>query len=214
MTIHKSLKEIVYDYISDKISDGSIKVNQKINEKMLISHLGVSRTPIREALIQLSSEGYIENIPRRGFVVKPLDEKRVTDIYELLGVLDSYAAKLAIDKLDESDFLKMEMYIYGMEKTIKSRAFKDYYDLQIKFHDIYIKKSGNKELIKSINSLRKYFMKKYYSIDDKESFSEIINEANEDHKYILKLFKEKKSEILEAHLRNFHWDPKYAIYEA
>lgn len=210
---HKSLKNLVYDWISEKIGNGTIKVNEKISEKIITEELNVSRTPVREALIQLSSEGYIENIPRKGFVVKALDKERVTELYSLLGVLDAYSSTLAIDKLDSDDYLKMEMYIFGMNKAIKTKAFRQYYDLQLKFHDVYINKSGNKELINTIKKLRRNFIKKQYTTEDEKFFTTILSEANKDHEYILKLLKEKKADVLEKHLKEFHWNPKFAFYE-
>ena len=64
MTHYMSLKDHVYKYISDKISDGSLKPDDKINEQQISESLNISRTPIREALIQLASDGLLESTPR------------------------------------------------------------------------------------------------------------------------------------------------------
>lgn len=58
----------------------------------MIEDLHISRTPVREAMIQLAAEGYLENIPRKGFVVKQVDKKKAKEVYRLLGVLEGYAA--------------------------------------------------------------------------------------------------------------------------
>ncbi len=103
MISNLTLKDQVYNYISEKIYSGNLKSNEKISEKNIIDDLQISRTPVREALIQLASEGYIENIPRRGFIVKHIDESKVSEIYSLLGILDGFAARLSYEKLNDKD---------------------------------------------------------------------------------------------------------------
>ena len=84
MLNYKSLKEHVYEYISNQIRDETLKPGEKINENVICETLKISRTPVREALIQMANDGYIEQIPRRGFVVKSISLERVHNIYEIL----------------------------------------------------------------------------------------------------------------------------------
>ena len=86
----KSLSEQVYDYIVYKIKIGELLFDEKINETALIDQLGISRTPIREALIQMSSDGILENIPRKGFFVKSISNQKISEVYKIIGVLDAY----------------------------------------------------------------------------------------------------------------------------
>ncbi len=76
MNAFLSLKDHVYNYISQAINEGRLKPNEKINEKMIMEDLNISRTPVREAFLELSVEGYLENVPRKGFHVKRVDEKK------------------------------------------------------------------------------------------------------------------------------------------
>lgn len=214
MSEFKSLKEHVYQYISKKINDGTIEPNKKIDEKMIINDLKISRTPVREALIQLASEGYLENIPRRGFFIKQADDNKVSEIYALLGVLDGFAATLAIDHLESRDLRDMEMLIYGMDRAIEDNEFRDYYELQVRFHDVYINKCGNSELIRMMVLLRRVFIRQSYETSDEANFKAVLQEANDGHRKILKLIKEGKKAELEVYLKEKHWDPRHALYDS
>lgn len=214
MTEYKSLKEQVYNYISEKINAGTIKTHEKINEKMIMDDLNISRTPVREALIQLFSEGYLNNEPRKGFTVKEVDDKKVIEIYGLLGVLDGYAATLAIDHLSNSDFRDMDMLIYGMDRAIEERDFKGYYELQMRFHIIYIEKSENNELIRIMAMLKKIFIRQSYSKFDENNFQSVLSDTNNGHKIILAHLRKGEKNKVEHYIRNTHWNIKHALYDS
>ena len=154
-----SLKDIVYDYISEAIQNGALKPSDKINELNIAKDLNISRTPIREALIQLSAEGFLEARPRRGFVVKQLTIKDAEEVYSVIGVLDALAIELSIENLNNDDLVKMEKITKNIDDAIKEKDFNKYYKLQFAFHNIYIFKSNNKILIDTLNTLRKQFIR-------------------------------------------------------
>ena len=87
-SIHRS----VADYIRDQIEEGRYRPGEKINEKELCEVLGISRTPIREALIQLGKEGLVDIQPRRGVRVRKLSPEEVKHMYKVVGLLESEAA--------------------------------------------------------------------------------------------------------------------------
>ena len=207
-----TLKDHVYNYISDKINSGELKANSKINEKEVMEALKISRTPVREALIQLSAEGFIDNVPRKGFLVKLIDEKKIREVYSLLGVLDGYAASLSCSKLTDRDYRSMEMIIYGMEKAIGDGDYSDYHNLQVEFHDIYINKCGNEELIRMIHQLKNFFIKEEYS-DDSQDTKDTFLKTNKEHERILEFIKKKNIPELENFLRTVHWHPIHAHFD-
>ena len=212
---YKSLKDYVYEYISDKINDGSLKAKEKISESKISEDLAVSRTPVREALMQLSNEGYIERYPRRGFIVKELDLERVHRLYEVIGCLEGLAASLAIDKLTEKEMKSMEDILKEIDESIENRDYLTYYKLQTEFHNVFIKAADNEELFKILESLKKNFIRQTY-ITDKEKrdiLFEVILETQEQHKEIHRLFKEKDKEKIERYLRDVHWGEEYAHYD-
>ena len=210
----KSLKDHVYDYIAEQILEGKLAPEQKINESVICEKLSISRTPVREALIQLSSEGVLKNMARKGFVVKALSEKEVAELYSVIGVLDGYAAKLAVNNLTDKDLANMDFYIESMDLAIKAANFEMYHIQQIAFHNIYLQECGNETLIDTIEKMKSKLLKKSYVDDEKGRTKEILLTTNEEHRKILELFKKKDGEALAKYLLDVHWTQTYAEFDA
>lgn len=203
----QSLKDHVYDYIADQILKGSLLPNEKISENKICQELNISRTPVREALIQLSSEGVLENVPRKGFLLKTLNSKEAAQIYEVVGVLDGYAAVLACSRLSEKTLKDMEFYIDSMDLAISSCNYEMYYKQQEIFHQLYLVECGNSVLIDSLLQLKNKFMTKNYDLSQMSDEKEVLYETNNEHKEMVKLFREHKTAELETYIRDVHWDP-------
>lgn len=209
-----SLKHYVYEYIAEKINKGLLAADDKINEVKISEELNVSRTPIREALMQLASDGYLENTPRKGFKVKRIDITKAMELYDIIGILEARAAASSMEYLTEEDIKKLESFLYEMEKMILKGLHEDYYDLQIKFHDVYIQKCKNKELVDLLKKLKMYFMRKNYSVTESDDIKSILLQTNNEHKEILELIKNKDSIRLQAYLTNIHWAPEKAKFDS
>lgn len=209
----QSLKDHVYDYIADQILKGNLLPNEKINENKICKELNISRTPVREALIQLSSEGVLKNVPRKGFVLKTLNSKEAAEIYEVVGVLDGYAAVLACPRLSEKILKDMEFYIDSMDLAISSCNYEMYYKQQEIFHQLYLLECGNSTLIDSLVQLKNKFMTKNYDLSQIDDAKEVLYETNNEHKEILRLFREHNVIELESYIRKVHWDPEKSYTE-
>lgn len=214
MEDYMSLKDHVYKYISEKINDGSLKPDNKINEQQISDALGISRTPIREALIQLTSDGFLENTPRRGFRVKFLDVKKAQELYEIIGILDGKLAYNAADLITEKDIDRMKSLVYDMDTAIDEGNGTKYYELQSQFHGIYFKLNENKTMISLFNQLKNSFLMKYYIFEDPNNEIEILKEANLQHKEIIRLFQERDKEKLENYIKDVHWDKNKALFDS
>jgi len=214
MNAFLSLKDHVYNYISQAINEGRLKPNEKINEKLIMEDLNISRTPVREAFLELSVEGYLENVPRKGFHVKRVDEKKAQEVYELLGVLDALCATSVLQILDSNDYKTMESAIEYMDLAIQKNDFSTYYEYQNVFHNTYIDKCTNHELVRMIMNLKKIFIRQSYENIDDEHLLRSLQKTNDEHKEILKLMKSNKVPELEAYVKAVHWDPKNAYYDS
>ena len=210
----KSLKDHVYDYIAEQILEGNLAPEQKINESVICEKLNISRTPVREALIQLSSEGVLKNMARKGFVVKALTEREVAELYSVIGVLDGYAARLALDNLTEKDRANMSFYIESMDLAIRTANFEMYHIQQLAFHNIYLKECGNATLIDTIEKMKGKLLKKSYVDDPDGKTKDILMKTNDEHKEILRLFEQKDGDGLFKYLLEVHWTQAYAEYDA
>ncbi len=214
MIQYLSLKDCVYNHISEKINDGSLKPDDKINEQQIADALNISRTPIREALIQLASDGYLENTPRRGFRVKALDIKKARDLYEVIGILDGRIAYAAADLISEDDIKQMQFLADSMDAAITQGLSSKYYELQLMFHNVYINLYSNETMISTLNQMKNQFLRKYYKFEDPEKELNILKQTNQEHYEIVRLFKEKKKDELEKYIRDVHWAAETAMFDS
>lgn len=214
MLHYLSLKDHVYDYISEQIRNKTLKPGEKINENIISTALQISRTPVREALIQLSNEGYIEQIPRRGFVVKEISLERAHSIYGIIGCLEALAATECLAKSHKLDLSEMKNLAKEMDAAIDQFDYDLYYVLQHKFHDAFIQASGNDDLIRILENLKKTFMMQSYNANGmEESYQEALRKTNEEHWKILELFEAGDPDSLRKFVRDVHWNIKYAAME-
>lgn len=214
MIQYMSLKDCVYNYISEQINDGSLKPDDKINEQQISDALNVSRTPIREALIQLASDGYLENTPRRGFRVKFLDIKKARELYEIIGILDGRIAHETVGLMSEDNIKQMQFLAESMDSAISQGLSSKYYELQLMFHDTYINLYSNETMISTLNQMKNQFLRKYYKFDDPEKELEILRQTNLEHFEIIRLFREKKKDELERYIRDVHWAAETAMFDS
>lgn len=204
----KSLTQQVYDYIVNQIKLGNLRPGEKINEANLIDTLKISRTPIREALILLSSNDILDNIPRKGFFVKTVSNEKINEAFVVVGHLDSIAAGLALKFLKPEELENMDKLIEQAYVAISTQDYKAYLRLQENFHKIYLSACNNKVLINTIDSLfNKYIYHTYYS-DDKEKLFSILKEVNDEHKKIVDYFINGDEENLKKSIYN-HWQIAY-----
>lgn len=209
----KSLKDHVYEYIASLIREGRLVAEEKINENQICSELNISRTPVREALIQLAAEEVLENRARKGFVVKKMDAKDIAELYEIIGVLDGLAAKKSLPHLTEKDFRDMDFYIETMNLAIKTSNYEMYYEQQNLFHQIYISKCNSAALIECIDKYKKKLLKKSYSDDSEGMIAAVLHETNQEHLKLLELFKEGDRDAVFRFLSEVHWRASNAEYD-
>lgn len=209
----KTLKDHVYDYIADQIRVGNLMPGERINENSICTELNISRTPVREALIQLTAEGLLENRARKGFMIRPMAEKDVCELYQLIGVLDGFSAKQACPYLTAKDLNDMEFYIETIELAIKAGNFEMYHKQQESFHQLYLDKCGNAVLIDTIRQAKHKLLKKTYTDDPEGKTRQVLYTTNQEHREILKLFQAQDAEKLFQYLSEVHWRPTHAAFD-
>lgn len=213
MDKYMSLKDHVYNFISEKISDGTLAPEEKISEQQISSELNISRTPVREALIQLCAEGYIDNLPRKGFIVKHIDVIKAMEFYTIIGSLEGLAAALSINRITQNEIDNMKYLISAMNAALDNNKISTYYKLQLEFHSIYIDLCGNNELIDMLNKLKKKFMKKSYPAYNENDYK-LFYDANNEHKTIIELFEKGNAVDIEHYIKNVHWNPRAASFDS
>lgn len=168
---HRLLRTQVYDYLRNQLIEGSLKPGMFISMNELIKTLSISRTPLRDALLQLQGEGFVSFLPQRGIQINELSQKDIEDIYEILGALESRVLLSVFSRITPQTIERMKEINQQMKDSIAEEDINRYFDLNIAFHRTYISMSTNVPLCNMIEILRQrlfVFGKKDWSLKMKE----------------------------------------------
>ena len=205
MAIIKSLTQQVCDYIIEQIRYGKILFGDRVDENMLKEELGISRTPIREALIKLSTDGILVTIPRKGFFVREMTEQDAIEVDGITGWLEMYVIELALPKMTEDDYALMERLIDEMEISIKNQDYAIYAEKQKQFHDVYLNRTENKTLIKVYQQIQKDFIMLTWFFRNKNQLFTVLDDTNQEHRQLLEDMRNGKLENAQKLVRK-HFD--------
>jgi DNA-binding GntR family transcriptional regulator len=151
---YKPLRELVLEAIREAIINGTLKPRERLMEIQLADELGVSRTPIREALRKLELEGFIVMVPRKGAYVADLSFKDIADVFEIRAALEGLAAGLAAERITDEELEEMERYLVEKADAIARNDMERLVEVDTGFHDIIYRASRNERLTSIINNLR------------------------------------------------------------
>jgi len=201
----KSLKEQVYEYLRDQMQKGKLLPGSLINLDETSRKLGVSRTPLRDALLQLEMENFVSIIPRRGIVVKQLTLKDIQEYYEIIGSLESQAVLTAMSFIKAMDVKKMKDLNDEMEQAISEENFNRYYKKNLRFHDVFLNLCGNDHLTRIISNLKK----RLYDFPRQEGFVKQWEISSiEEHRKLIDLIADGSQKKAAAFIRDVHWSYK------
>ncbi|MBW1730799.1 MAG: GntR family transcriptional regulator [Deltaproteobacteria bacterium] len=209
-----SLREKVYRVVREHILNGKIPDGSRIIESRLAKEIGVSRTPVREALHMLEMEGLLEPIPRVGYTVRRIDWDEVEEICEIRKANEVLAGKWAIDKITHKQITTLEQNIRLSEEILRTGKLKAIVDLDAEFHEIIVKASGSPRLIELCQLLRRHMLR--YRIEAMY-LPEAVSRTIEGHRRILQCIKNKDKKgvesAIEAHLDQARDDIRYYAFE-
>jgi DNA-binding GntR family transcriptional regulator len=197
-----SLKDQVYEYLRQQMKIGALKPGSVIDMNATSEKLGVSKTPLRDALIRLEMEGFVSILPRRGVVVNVLTVRDIKEFYQILGALESTAIIKAAPKINDKVVEKMKRLNDVMITAIAKDNFDSYYERNVKFHDIYIDLAGN-ETLKDLAHILK---KRLYDFPRREGYIKQWEESSiEEHKEFLAMLEKQEFEKAADFIRDVHW---------
>ncbi|MFE4812761.1 GntR family transcriptional regulator [Peribacillus simplex] len=150
-----SVREEAYMILQDWIVQGILTPGQQLRDKELAEQLGVSRTPIREALLRLEDEGFVETKPSRSTIVSPIQFEGVLNIYSIVWTLEKLAMEQAIDFIEEKHLMEMEAINHEVKKAIDEGNQIVAVQKDDDFHSIYINLSTNDELKRILTGLKR-----------------------------------------------------------
>lgn len=151
---YQPLREVVCETLREAIISGVLRPGERLMEIQLAEELGVSRTPVREAIRKLELEGFVIMIPRRGTYVADLSIKDINEVFEVRSALDSLANGLAAERITEEELEQMERLLVQIGACVDNGNMEKIVELDGQFHDILYRASRNDRLVGIINNLR------------------------------------------------------------
>jgi DNA-binding GntR family transcriptional regulator len=198
----KSLKEQVYEHLREQLRTGGLRPGAAIDMEETSLRLGVSRTPLRDALLQLEMEGFVTILPRRKILVNVLTLRDIREIYEIIGALESAALRAAFPRLGEEEARRMEALNAEMMAAIAGDDFDLYYRKNLAFHDVFLQLAGNEGLNKTVILLKK----RLYDFPRPQGFVKEWEQASiGEHAALVALIREGRREEAAAQIRDIHW---------
>jgi len=198
-----TLRERIYSHLREAIINNYLPPGQRIFDKEIARSFNVSITPVREALLQLSVEGFVEIKSYKDIIVREISLKEISEIYDVQAVLEGLAGKLAVPNMNGEHLSKMEKLIKKMSEYFSSNKVDKFYEINEKIHALYIEQSGSQlihDLVSHLNLRRKMFRYRVTFLSKKE----VMEKALEDHKNILRAFLSHDRENVERLIIE-HW---------
>ncbi|NPV92642.1 MAG: GntR family transcriptional regulator [Firmicutes bacterium] len=151
---YKPLREIVFETLREAIITGVLKPGERLMEVQLAEEMGVSRTPVREAIRKLELEGFVVMVARKGAYVAGISLKDITDVFEIRAALEGLAASLAADRASEEELEEMERAVANRWVYLENTDLSSLVETDSEFHDILYRASRNQKLINILSNLR------------------------------------------------------------
>lgn len=157
----KKTSDFVFEALSKSIVEGELKPGQRVREDEIAKALGVSRTPLREALIKLEQQHLLKHQPNGAYFIAEWDKQTLWELATLRGTLEGLAISLAINNINQDDFYFLETLIDNMDRLVKHKDYDGLIQLDIQFHNYIWSRSGHRLLQQTLEQMTpqiRYFM--------------------------------------------------------
>jgi DNA-binding GntR family transcriptional regulator len=195
-----SVREKTYECLKADIFAGRFRPGERLAEEHLAEELGVSRTPVREALHKLEQDGLIEPLESRGFCIPRDSEKEIEDLFELRTVLEGYTLKIICERITDAQIAVLEAIVGKADDAIRRKKIDEVFRWNTEFHDTLHSLIADKSRFHSlIVNMRKYVLR--YRKDTLQYFG-AAKRASDGHRKILLALKLKEPDLCERVMRN------------
>lgn len=202
-----SLREQVYAYLRDQMHNGSFLPGSSINIGEIAKRLGISKTPLRDALIQLEVEGFVTIQPRRGVLVNELSLQDVKNAYGIAGALESAVLLDCFDRIGKIEIARMEELNAQMRADIEKEDFSTFYETNLAFHNVFVTLSDNMPLRKLLSPIKR----RLYDFPRQTFLAEWELRNCKEHEEFIGLIREGDREGAARLMRDVHWS--YEVQE-
>ncbi len=191
----KSLGQHVFENLKSAIIRGDMPPGNRLVESRLAEALGISRTPVREAIHKLEREGLIQKLPRGGFSVSNLTHEEIEETFGIRSVLESYAARLAAIKHQRQELEPLEEKIEEFQYHLNRGEMEALLKINTEFHGLLYAMSRSPKLIKLINDLQDQIYRFRRIILKIETMAKT---SNDDHRQMLSAMKKRDADGVET----------------
>ena len=203
MNEYLPLRDVVFNTLRQAILRGELKPGERLMEIQLANKLGVSRTPIREALRKLDLEGLVNMVPRKGAEVADITEKSLRDVLEVRKALEELSVQLACEKITEEEIEELKRVAERFKDTLDDQDVTKIAEADVAFHDVIYTATDNQKLILLLNNLREQMYRyRVEYLKKEEAYPQLIAEHEELIDNISKRNKEEATRIMCEHIDN------------
>lgn len=203
MNAYLPLRDVVFNTLREAILKGELKPGERLMELQLAAKLGVSRTPIREAIRMLEQEGLAVTIPRKGAEVAKMTEKDMKDVLQVREALDELAATIACEQISQEELEELRRTMREFEEYLKTKDVKKIAEADVLFHDIIYRATGNPKLVNMVNNLREQMYRyRVEYLKDEKNYPILVKEHSEIVEGLSRKDKKKVTAAMREHVVN------------
>lgn len=196
------LRVQVYNYLQKQMRIGVLEPGASISMNTMIQELGISRTPLREALLLLQEQGFVSILPQRGVKINALSMDDVKDIYEILGGIESRVVLSVFEKIGANEIQQMDQLNLQIETSLAQKDILKHNQANIAFHDVYLNLSENHRLLRYVKNLKMQL----YDFPRRD-FGKQWNKKNlQEHREFVELIQKGKAIEAADYMRDIHWE--------
>lgn len=171
------LRDVVFNTLRQEILTGKLKPGEHLREITLANKIGVSRTPVREAIRMLELEGLVKMMPRKGAQVADISQKELTDVLEVRNALEQLAIELACQRITPEQIEQLKENVVEFKAATRSGDVTRLAQIDVDFHDIIFSATDNRRLIQMLNNLREQMYRfRFEYLKDSEVYEGLIEE--------------------------------------
>lgn len=208
LLVQTSLRQQVYDVLRDDLASGRLAPGATINLDEVAARLGVSRTPLREALLRLEAEGFVRIRPRSGIQVHVLTEEDIRNLYQMIGALEAAVILTEHERLTPEWIANMRRANDAMRAALDREDFDAYYSANLELHDGYLDLSANADLVRQVKVMKQ----RLYDFPRKRTFvEEWERRSTGEHERIVSALEAGDWEEAARLVRDVHWS--FAVQE-
>lgn len=186
---YKPLREIVFETLREAIISAVLRPGERLMEIQLAEEMGVSRTPVREAIRKLELEGFVVMVPRKGAYVAGISIKDIADVFEIRAAMEGLAAGLAAERITEEELEQLERILVKIGECVQNKDLEKLIEVDTEFHDTLYKACRNERLVQIVSNLREQIQRartaslstpgrSKYALEEHKKIVEAVSERN------------------------------------